>query len=719
MKSLKSKNLSFIAFYTVIFAAVSMACFSFYFILGKTFFTTGDGRSQHIAAHIYYGKYLRSIFYNLFAQGKLVIPQWDFNLGFGADIIQTFHYYVIGDPFSFLSVFFSPEKTPVLYTINIFLRLYCIGLAFFAYCKYHNFDRYASLCGAFVYIFCGFSFYCAVRHPYFVNPMIWLPLLLIGIDKIFDNKNFLPFAFFVFIACASNFYFFYMLSIIVFIYAIVRFFFKFPKQEYKDIWKYILLALAGYFLGICMAAFIFFPNVSGFLSCGRSEENNPLTLIYRTNYYIKMILGFIAPSTFGSYSTFGYAAPALPLIIILFTMKDKIAKQIKIFLSIGIIFFLFPVFGCIFNGFSYVSNRWGFAFSFVIAIGIVYAIPIATNSNFKEIKNILITCFAISFFVFALSLVSKDVREQFFLAYIVLFLCTLLLFIFYYFKKSTKVLYFVMIIFSAIFQGNFRYAPKGLDYLHNTPTQKQFSLLLQEYTTPIKTNDNDFYRIETSNLQSPNVPAVIGIKGTTYYWSINNGLLYDFYKEKNLTGNALSSHGLELHSELFKLFNVKYYLVPENKENEIPQFFKDTGEKYLEYKIFRNTEFSPFGLALSGEHIENVKIGCNTLAAEANFSNDSSVFLSIPYSKFWKAKIDGNKVEIKLAKTAFMELAIPKGNHNIELTYTNNYSILGAIVTAIAFFVFLILNIKRKIKVNKNYENHSTNFKKETLQQTF
>ena len=151
----------------------------------------------------------------------------------------------------------------------------------------------------------------------------------------------------------------------------------------------------------------------------------------------------------------------------------------------------------------------------------------------------------------------------------------------------------------------------------------------------------------------------------------------------------------------------------------IPQFFKDTGEKYLEYKIFRNTEFSPFGLALSGEHIENVKIGCNTLAAEANFSNDSSVFLSIPYSKFWKAKIDGNKVEIKLAKTAFMELAIPKGNHNIELTYTNNYSILGAIVTAIAFFVFLILNIKRKIKVNKNYENHSTNFKKETLQQTF
>ena len=703
MKSLKSKNLSFLAFYTVIFAAVSLACFSFYFILGKTFFTTGDGRSQHIAALIYYGKYLRSIFYNLFAQGKLVIPQWDFNLGFGADIIQTLHYYVIGDPFSFLSVFFSPEKTPVLYTINIFFRLYCIGLAFFAYCKCHNFDRYSSLCGAFVYIFCGFSFYCAVRHPYFVNPMIWLPLLLIGIDKIFDNKNFLPFAFFVFIACACNFYFFYMLSIIVFIYAIVRFFYRFPKQEYRSIWKYILLALAGYFLGICMAAAIFFPNVSGFLSCGRMEEDNPLTLIYRTNYYIKMILGFIAPSTFGSYSTFGYAAPALPLIIVLFTMKDKISKQIKIFLSIGVIFFLFPIFGCIFNGFSYVSNRWGFAFSFAVALAVVHAIPKAINSSFKGMKTILIACFSACIFVFALSLASKDVKEQFFLPYIILLICTVLLFVLYYFKQSTKIVYLGLILFSVIFQGNFRYAPKGLNYLHDTPSQRNFSSLQQEYTTTLRINDNDFYRIETSDLQSPNVPAVIGIKGTTYYWSINNGLLYDFYKEQNLKNNALYSGGLNNRNELYQLFNVKYYLVPENKENEVPKIFKDTGEKYLEYKIYQNTEFLPFGSASNGEHLENVKIDCNSLAAEANFSNDSSVFLSIPYSKFWKAKIDGSKTEIKLAKTAFMELSIPKGNHHIELSYSNTYFSLGIVVTIAAFFVFLILVFWKKHYAHTNF----------------
>ena len=109
----------------------------------------------------------------------------------------------------------------------------------------------------------------------------------------------------------------------------------------------------------------------------------------------------------------------------------------------------------------------------------------------------------------------------------------------------------------------------------------------------------------------------------------------------------------------------------------------------------------PFGSASNGEHLENVKIDCNSLAAEANFSNDSSVFLSIPYSKFWKAKIDGSKTEIKLAKTAFMELVIPKGNHHIELRYTNTYFLLGIVVTVVAFAVFLVFTVKLKRRINK------------------
>lgn len=693
LKAKKYRDFLFFAFYTAIFTVIAVACFVLYFVLDKTFFTTYDGRVQHIAALSYYGEYLRSLFHSFFIEGKFEVQQWDFNLGFGADIIQTLHYYVIGDPFSFLSVFFSTKNMHILYNVNIFLRLYCIGIAFLAYCRYHKFDRQASLCGAFVYIFCGFSFFCAPRHPYFVNPMIWLPLLFIGIDKIFREKRILFFAFFVFVSTASNFYFFYMLSIIVFIYALIRFFFVFPKNEYKNIWRYILLALAGYVLGVCMAAFLFFPNVSGFFLCGRSEEEKPLTFLYRPNYYIKMFLGFVAPSTFGSYSTFGYAAPALPLTICLFRMKDKISRQLKLSITIGLIFYLLPVFGCIFNGFSYPSNRWGFAFSFSIAIGVSYVLPSAIKYTWKEIRSIMIACILLCCFVFALSIFISDVREQFLLSYTVLFVTILILSAVYIFRCSVKIPYFILILISVIFQANFRYSPRGLDYLSKGISTDEYVELQREYTTNFPIEDSEFCRVETACLKSPNAPAVSGIKGTTYYWSINNGLLYEFYRDYNLKNNLLSSFGLENNEYLFSLLNVKYYIVPAEKTADIPQSFIDTGKNYIGYKIFENKNFQYFGFSESGEHLKNVKTSTNKLTAEISPEKDCTIFLSIPYSKYWNAKIDNKKTDIRLAKTAFMELTVPEGTHLIELTYKNNSFILGVIVSVFCFIIFVTISV--------------------------
>ncbi|SJZ65537.1 YfhO family protein [Treponema porcinum] len=693
LKAKKYRDFLFFAFYTAIFTVIAVACFVLYFVLDKTFFTTYDGRVQHIAALSYYGEYLRSLFHSFFIEGKFEVQQWDFNLGFGADIIQTLHYYVIGDPFSFLSVFFSTKNMHILYNVNIFLRLYCIGIAFLAYCRYHKFDRQASLCGAFVYIFCGFSFFCAPRHPYFVNPMIWLPLLFIGIDKIFREKRILFFAFFVFVSTASNFYFFYMLSIIVFVYALIRFFFVFPKNKYKNIWRYILLALAGYVLGVCMAAFLFFPNVSGFFLCGRSEEEKPLTFLYRPNYYIKMFLGFVAPSTFGSYSTFGYAAPALPLTICLFRMKDKISRQLKLSITIGLIFYLLPVFGCIFNGFSYPSNRWGFAFSFSIAIGVSYVLPSAIKYTWKEIRSIMIACILLCCFVFALSIFISDVREQFLLSYTVLFVTILILSAVYIFRCSVKIPYFILILISVIFQANFRYSPRGLDYLSKGISTDEYVELQREYTTNFPIEDSEFCRVETACLKSPNAPAVSGIKGTTYYWSINNGLLYEFYRDYNLKNNLLSSFGLENNEYLFSLLNVKYYIVPAEKTADIPQSFIDTGKNYIGYKIFENKNFQYFGFSESGEHLKNVKTSTNKLTAEISPEKDCTIFLSIPYSKYWNAKIDNKKTDIRLAKTAFMELTVPEGTHLIELTYKNNSFILGVIVSVFCFIIFVTISV--------------------------
>ena len=69
------------------------------------------------------------------------------------------------------------------------------------------------------------------RHPFFINPMIYFPLLCLGVEKIFKKER--PYLFIVITAVASmsNFYFLYMLTIFTVIYALIRFYQYYTKER--------------------------------------------------------------------------------------------------------------------------------------------------------------------------------------------------------------------------------------------------------------------------------------------------------------------------------------------------------------------------------------------------------------------------------------------------------------------------------------------------------
>lgn len=95
-----------------------------------------------------------------------------------------------------------------MYCLLILFRLYLAGIAFCAFCRKMECGRAASLCGAFAYAFCSFSIYAAVRHPYFASPMIYLPLILLGAEKILRKEKPMFYVAMIFVAAISNFYFF-------------------------------------------------------------------------------------------------------------------------------------------------------------------------------------------------------------------------------------------------------------------------------------------------------------------------------------------------------------------------------------------------------------------------------------------------------------------------------------------------------------------------------
>ena len=108
------------------------------------------------------------------------------------------------------------------YTLLILLRIYLAGLTFSFFCFQRKEHSSAILMGALLYAFSFWTIYAAVRHPYFMNPMIYFPLVLAGVDRIL-RKDVRFFTFSLAAAVLSNFYFGYMICLLVILYCIFRY----------------------------------------------------------------------------------------------------------------------------------------------------------------------------------------------------------------------------------------------------------------------------------------------------------------------------------------------------------------------------------------------------------------------------------------------------------------------------------------------------------------
>lgn len=572
----KTRNLYLI--YALLFSALFIAIYSYFALLGKAFLVP-DGISQHLTALAYYGKLLRDVLHSLFTTGRPNFLQYDWSLGIGADVLTTLHYYVIGDPFTLLSVFVPVKWTMELYHVIVFLKLFCCGLSFIAFCLYHKTEKKAALLASLIYVFCAFNLYCAPRHPFFINPLIYFPLLCLGVDKILSEKKPLLFVLSIFISCVSNFYFFYMLSILTFIYALVRFFFVIEERSLRVFFAYFALALFSYLVGVFLASPVFLPQIAGFLDSARSSESVSRPLTYNLIYYVKTLLSAVSPVMTGSYTFLGFSAVALPLFLFALFQKTTFSKQVRIFSLIVAVFLSFPFFGSAFNGLGYVSNRWCFSLAFLVAFCVAKVLPDVKKADFKELKLPLLISFALSIMVILASIVSKKTRVQFMIFYLVLLAFVIVFAIFKLNKKSTSALLTLFALLSIFINGNGRYNKHILNYIEKFYTWDAGKASLTfnaQYPT-----QNEFYRVDTKNYPTANTASVLKTPGTTFYWSEASASLFDFVKSQSLfDAGGLRLNSFDERKILEDIFCVKY--------------------KYLKNgEVAKNPDFLPFGITYS------------------------------------------------------------------------------------------------------------------------
>ena len=567
--------------YTLMFLLMCIVAFLPFFTEGKSFVWGAgveDGLSQHFSALAYYGEALREFFRNLLA-GHPKLVMWDMSLGYGADILSTLNYYAIGDPLNLLYGFVSPKNTETMYDFMIVLRMYLAGITFIMYARKMKKRSYGTVIGALVYVFSGFCFRLGLRHPFFINPMIYFPVLCLGIEKIYQRERPYVFIFAVCVSAMSNYYFLYMLTIFAVIYAWIRFYKYTEENKMKNFCLTILKFGMYYTLGIAMAAVILLPSVIGFLGNGRygNGVDWKSLIVYPGKYYLLFIENFIGYGNMGSNTNAGY----LPIvgIVVLFTLFSQRMKHKKYRVAFiaSIIALILPIFGYAFNGFSYANNRWAFALSFIVAlltaemyprlfvmskrqqIGIGAGIIIYTvfciivNASGEEIlknKGIMAACGLIAVFYILLLIFQRlgyDTQ-----------------------KRIVRVSMAILLLISVGVHGYYRFDPKGYAYTQEFMDQGQAYRTLKEDNIRMlsKVNDPSVYRVHAEGYRYKNYGLINHLNTISGYYSITAKCVTDTIKGYDTLGMQYADKykGVDQRLGLLSLAGVKYITVAHNSQ---------------------------------------------------------------------------------------------------------------------------------------------------------
>lgn len=371
---MKTDRNRFYITYTILFVSFALIAFSTFFLRGKSFIWQVDGLYQHYNAFVYYGEWLREIVRILACEHRLEVPLWEFSIGYGGDVIHTLSYYVIGDPFALISAVTPASYAEAGYTAALLFRLYAAGVAFCACARKLGAGSFAALLASMMYLFCAYT-YVAIRHPYFIGPMICLPLLVLGAEKILRRERPCGYIAAVFLAAVSNFYFFYMLALFTALYVILR---LLCEREWRR-WRNLLRRLGVFFgfslVGVMMAAVVFLPVAVFFLSNTRISSTYQYHPFYSCSQYEMLLGSFVGLKNGTEWNFPGMVPFALLGVGAVMTERGRYL-WLKLFSAFLVGFMLLPFMGHVFNGFGYVTNRWVFAWLFAEALCFALGYPL-------------------------------------------------------------------------------------------------------------------------------------------------------------------------------------------------------------------------------------------------------------------------------------------------------------------------------------------------------
>lgn len=599
----KKKICVFIVTYSILFFCLALWLDSIFASANKTFIWGTDGLAQHVVAL----KYIRNALITFFTTGKFTMV--DYTIGQGFDVIGTLNYYGFGDPITLLTVLFPEDSLERMYEILIFIRMYLSGVSVAYLCKTLGKTKISTVVPAsLLYAFSSFALVGGIRHPMFFCGLMYLPLLIAGVEKVIKDKKIGTLVIVVALSFASNYYFTYMNTVMAAIYFFIRQIGTYRADGIKKFFVRVGRIVLSYLWGIALSAVILFPAVYAFLSNARTgAELATPPLFFEQEYYDTLLSSLAIPNI----SLNNWAVPSIGIfgifsLCILSAHWKKTDRKLLLGFVVIAMMLCFPYVGKIMNGFSYPTMRFSYAMALLLSVMFVYAVD-----ALKEVKE---TALVISSLLLAAicgfllyNAKDYDKPELYYVTAAFGFVCIALIavYIMYRDMKYAKYMLYAlsfMVVINigynsySLFDKNQHY--RCFDYVDEGCLTSMMGPRSVKMIDSIE--DDSFYRVEREK-DYKNKATYFGFHQTGFYWSVVPSGMTDLFVSTCISDyyKTYVMKGLERRTGLLSLASVKYYV---DYEQDAPFGFYKIDEKTIDGQkvyLYENGCYLPLGVTYS------------------------------------------------------------------------------------------------------------------------
>lgn len=530
-----------------------------------------------------YGPLLNEL-YDRIKSGETLL--YSFNTGGGIPFYRNFLNY-LSSPFNIVLFFFRKENIIMAFSIVIALKT-IFSATFISYYLKKTFKKDGILTSIFGVLYAFSGYFCAYYwNIMWLDGMVFLPIIMLGINKIIDEEN--PFTYVISLAIMlfANYFIGYMICIFSVFYFLGYFLYR-KNFKIKNILKKFIMFGISSILAAGLVAFLLLPLFSSLSSISATKDSFP---VLGTNFSIS---DYIFNHVTGANRTV-FASDILPLpnvysgmltisLILLLFFNKKINLRFKI-ISIASLLFFFLSFNInridfIWHAF-HVPNDLPWRYSFIY----VFVLITLGYYSMLRIKDVSIFKLSLSFgiiFIMVL-LASKTGFENLddskvIISLIILLIYYALMMVIKNNKSNKIIMYFIftlIVMFECVYGINVNWNIDH-DISNFMSDKKAYQTLIKN----IKKDDNGLYRMEKTDYLTLNDGAWYDYNGISTFTSMAYEDVAKFQRMIGMAGNDINSYYYKYYQTPVynTMFNVKYilgnyikndYYVPIAKEESV------------------------------------------------------------------------------------------------------------------------------------------------------